>query len=99
MVHPGFVVFGVFGVVVTGVVIYSMLKEEIDDYLQSFDHQKVPVNSGEHGNDNHRRQRSDYSEPTSSSSSGIYHGDYELRQRRPRQDEDEDEDDNEKEPD
>ncbi|KAG0339683.1 hypothetical protein BG000_001641 [Podila horticola] len=95
MVHPGLVVAGVFGVVVTGVVIYSILKEEIDDFLQSFDHQKVPVGAGGHENDDQQRQRSDYNDPNSSSSSGIYHGDYELRQRRPRHDEDED--DNEKE--
>lgn len=94
MVHPGIVVAGVLGVVVTGVVIYSILKEEIDDFLQSFDHQKVPVGAGGHGEDE-RQQRSDYNDPTSSSSSGLYRGDYELRQRRPRHDEDED--DNEKE--
>lgn len=94
MVHPGIVVAGVLGVVVTGVVIYSILKEEIDDFLQSFEHQKVPVGAGGHGEDQQRQQRSDYNDPTSSSSSGLYHGDYELRQRRPRQDEDED--DNEK---
>jgi len=94
MVHPGIVVAGVLGVVVTGVVIYSILKEEIDDFLQSFEHQKVPVGAGGHGEDQQRQQRSDYNDPTFSSSSGLYHGDYELRQRRPRQDEDED--DNEK---
>ncbi|KAG0363569.1 hypothetical protein BG005_010767 [Podila minutissima] len=95
MVHPGFVVAGVLGVVVTGVVIYSILKEEIDDFLQSLEHQKVPVGSGGHGNDDQQKQRSDHNDPTSSSSSGIYHGDYELRQRRLHHDMDVD--DNEKE--
>ncbi|OAQ32156.1 hypothetical protein K457DRAFT_135489 [Linnemannia elongata AG-77] len=108
MVHPGIIAASVLGVVVTGVVIYTILKDEISDMLTSFEKQS-PVGAG--GGSSQRERRGsgskqennddDYYRGQSSSSSSMYDHhftDYELRQRRTRSngnnhDEDEDEKD------
>ncbi|KAF9079039.1 hypothetical protein BGX27_007213, partial [Mortierella sp. AM989] len=93
MVHPGVIVFGFATVVVTGVMIYTMFKEEINDLFEK----PSPAGAG------YERQRGfaqddndDNSEHEQGQSSSIYYNDYELRQRRPRLNEDED--GNEKDP-
>ncbi|KAG0256815.1 hypothetical protein BG011_004304 [Mortierella polycephala] len=87
MVHPGIIAVSVFGVVVTGVVIYTILKEEIHDFLESFE-KPSPVGSGyerlrdQQDQDHHQSggfEQDDF-EPHGQSSS-KYHADYELRQR------------------
>ncbi|KAH7043489.1 hypothetical protein BKA57DRAFT_107708 [Linnemannia elongata] len=108
MVHPGIIAASVLGVVVTGVVIYTILKDEISDMFTSFEKQS-PVGAG--GGSSQRERRGsgskqennddDYYRGQSSSSSSMYDHhftDYELRQRRTRSndnnhDEDEDEKD------
>jgi len=100
MVHPGIVVAGVFGVVVTGVVIYTILREEIDEFLDSFE---KPSLVGASGGGRHRQQQQqqqqrdqhqqrrlshDDSFQGGGQSSSMCQPDYELRQRRrPEEDE------------
>ncbi|KAG0057468.1 hypothetical protein BGZ83_010036 [Gryganskiella cystojenkinii] len=101
MVHPGIVVVSVFGVVLTGVVIYQIFKEEIEDFLyekpslvgasgrsQHRQHQQQQEQQRDRNNDQRK-----FSHDEGQSSSTKYLPDYELRQRR-RMDEDD-----EKEPD
>ncbi|GJJ76221.1 hypothetical protein EMPS_08580 [Entomortierella parvispora] len=102
MVHPGIVVAGVFGVVVTGVVIYTILKEEIDEFLDSFE---KPSLVGASGGGRHRQQQQqdqqqqqrrfshDENFQAGGQSSSMYQPDYELRQRRRPDEEDEKEPD------
>ncbi|KAF9119430.1 hypothetical protein BGW39_000311 [Mortierella sp. 14UC] len=95
MVHPGIIAASVIGVVVTGVVLFSILKEEINDMLTTFE-KPSPVGAGggggggggggeyqrrEQGQDNNN---GDDFYRNGSSSSSMYHytPDYELRQRR-----------------
>ncbi|KAF9559603.1 hypothetical protein EC968_006524 [Mortierella alpina] len=100
MVHPGIIVAGVFGVVLTGVVIYEIFKEEFSDFLESFE-KPSPVG---YGYERPREQRDqdqgnqhgfaqDEHDHRQGHSSSMYQADYELRQRRTlRQDDDEKED-------
>ncbi|KAI1314853.1 hypothetical protein EDD11_001629 [Mortierella claussenii] len=103
MVHPGIVVASVFGVVVTGVVIYTILKEELNDFLDSFEKPSLvgggyqqPRDQQQH-EDNQRNQQhyDDFDFDRQGQSSSMYQADYELRQRRfQRASEDDDEDKN-----
>ncbi|KAF9996056.1 hypothetical protein BGZ79_010222 [Entomortierella chlamydospora] len=100
MVHPGIVAFGVIGVVVTGVVIYTIFKEELSDYLESRE-KPSPVASGyEQPNEQQQQQQRGFAQDDydfdQGHSSSMYHNGYELRQRqtlRPNEDEDENEKD------
>ncbi|KAF9939443.1 hypothetical protein BGZ67_009479 [Mortierella alpina] len=102
MVHPGIIVAGVFGVVLTGVVIYEIFKEEFNDFLESFE-KPSPVGYGyerprEQRDQDQRRQHGfaqDEHDHRQGQSSSMYQADYELRQRRTlrQDDEKEDEDD------
>ncbi|KAF9903669.1 hypothetical protein EC991_003444 [Linnemannia zychae] len=92
MVHPGIIAASVLGVVVTGVVLYSILKEEINDMLTTFE-KPSPVGAGGGGSENQQRERGydnnngdDFyrSGPSSSHMYDHYTPDYELRQRRTR---------------
>ncbi|CAO3572545.1 unnamed protein product [Mortierella alpina] len=100
MVHPGIIVAGVFGVVLTGVVIYEIFKEEFSDFLESFEKPSL-VGYGyerprEQGDQEQRGQHGfaqDEHDHRQGHSSSLYQADYELRQRRTlRQDDDEKED-------
>ncbi|KAK3836232.1 MAG: hypothetical protein J3R72DRAFT_450801 [Linnemannia gamsii] len=89
MVHPGIIVGSFIGVVVTGVVLYSILKDEIHDMLQAFEKQSpVGAGSGSGGGDNNKHSDDNfYRDGDGSSSSSMYDHyttDYELRQRRTR---------------
>ncbi|KAF9360992.1 hypothetical protein BGX26_006758 [Mortierella sp. AD094] len=107
MVHPGIIAFSVFGVVVTGVVIYTIFKEELSDFLESLEKPR-PVASGyERPNDQQQQQQQQQRgqrgfaqdnydfEHDQGHSSSMYHSGYELRPRRILRP-DEDEDENEK---
>ncbi|KAG0276389.1 hypothetical protein BGZ95_007597 [Linnemannia exigua] len=95
MVHPGIIVGSFIGVVVTGVVLYTILKDEINDMLQAFEKQS-PVGAGSGSGDSHRNQdnnkhssddnfyRGGDGSSSSSSMFDHYTTDYELRQRRTR---------------
>ncbi|KAG0289971.1 hypothetical protein BGZ96_006544 [Linnemannia gamsii] len=106
MVHPGIIVISVFGVVVTGVVLYTILKDEIHDIFTSFE-KESPVGGGggggggggqrERGGGGFKQENDDFYRGQSSSSSMYDHHfpDYELRQRRPRSNGNQDDDDEE----
>ncbi|KAF9930061.1 hypothetical protein FBU30_000898 [Linnemannia zychae] len=85
MVHPGIIAASVFGVVVTGVVLYTILKDEISDMFTAFE---KPVSSDrnerERQNDRHENKDNYYSGQPSSFSSMFdhYSTDFELRRRR-----------------
>lgn len=100
MVHPGIIVAGVFGVVLTGVVIYEIFKEEFNDFLESFE-KPSPVGYGYERPRDQREQdqrgqhsfEQDEHDHRQGHSSSMYQADYELRQRRTlRQDDDEKQD-------
>jgi len=102
MVHPGIVVAGVLGVVVTGLVIYTILKEEIDDFIDSFEKPSLvgARGGGRHQQQQQRDQQSggqqrrfshDHFEEQGGQSSSMYQPDYELRHRRQRPNDDDDE--------
>ncbi|KAG0203905.1 hypothetical protein BGX28_003957 [Mortierella sp. GBA30] len=104
MVHPGIIVAGVFGVVLTGVVIYEIFKEELNDFFESFE-KPSPVGYGferlqDQGQEGGQRQRgfaedeNDHFERGQSSS--FYQADYELRQRQRHLLRPDDDDENEK---
>ncbi|KAF9192469.1 hypothetical protein BGZ51_005481 [Haplosporangium sp. Z 767] len=91
MVHPGIIAVSVFGVVVTGVVIYTIIKEELHDFLESFEKPSL-VDSGyerlrdrqQDQEDQDHRQNGGFAQDdfeTYGQSSSKYHADYELRQR------------------
>lgn len=92
MVHPGIIVAGVFGTMLTGVVLYAILREEIHSLLES----QIPTGFG---HERPRRQRryeeeenrddSDFRQDQGRSSS--YGGAYELRRRRQPNEDEEDE--------
>ncbi|KAF9958295.1 hypothetical protein BGZ72_000607 [Mortierella alpina] len=100
MVHPGIIVAGVFGVVLTGVVIYEMFKEEFSDFLESFE-KPSPVGYGyerprDQRDEGQRGQRGfaqDEHDHRQGHSSSMYQADYELRQRRTLRDDDDEKED------
>lgn len=95
MVHPGFIVAGVVGTVVTGVVLYAIVKEVLETPL-------VPLGWGrqqsqqqsQRRQQRQQRQQDDQDDQDESDhdrghSSSVNEGEYELRRRRRRPSEDE----------
>ncbi|KAG0217693.1 hypothetical protein BGX33_009834 [Mortierella sp. NVP41] len=89
MVHPGIVVASVVGVVVTGVALYTLLKEELHDMFSAFE-KPSPAGGGGYdrsrdgdgGQQRDQRGGQDDNYYSGGHSSSMYQADYELRQRR-----------------
>ncbi|KAF8929358.1 hypothetical protein EDD21DRAFT_416572 [Dissophora ornata] len=108
MVHPGIVVASVFGVVVTGVVLYTILREEFQDFFESFEKPSPAGYGYEQPRDQQQQQQRgqrgsgqdddnyDFDQGRGQSST-MYQADYELRQRRSSRKLNEDENENENE--
>ncbi|KAF9420083.1 hypothetical protein BGZ76_004127, partial [Entomortierella beljakovae] len=90
MVHPGIVVGGVIAVVVTGVVIYTIIKEDLHDFMDSFE-RTTPMGHGRKEKDDDNDDNDDNDDGNAQGYSTSWrNGDYELKNRRPQFNDDDD---------